>query len=58
MDDIFMTFDDQRTRATLRVLEEMTGRFQMIVFTHHDHLAELPEGRLHLHPLPRFRPFM
>ncbi|MEU9832648.1 AAA family ATPase [Streptosporangium sp. NPDC048047] len=63
VDDIFMTFDDQRTRATLRVLEEMADRFQMIVFTHHDHLAELaraelPEGRLHLHPLPRFRPFV
>ncbi|MET8383135.1 AAA family ATPase [Streptosporangium canum] len=61
MDDIFMTFDDQRTRATLRVLDEMADRFQMIVFTHHDHLAELaraelPDGRLHLHPLQRFTP--
>ncbi|MGW4410451.1 AAA family ATPase [Nonomuraea sp. NPDC004702] len=59
VDDIFMTFDDQRTRAALEVLDEMADRFQMIVFTHHDHLtelaqAELPTGRVHVHQLPRF----
>ncbi|MER7128811.1 AAA family ATPase [Streptosporangium saharense] len=61
VDDIFMTFDDERTRATLGVLNEMANRFQMIVFTHHDHLvdlalAELPEERVHVHRLPRFVP--
>ncbi|MFC7650235.1 hypothetical protein ACFQX6_65310 [Streptosporangium lutulentum] len=61
MDDIFMTFDDQRARATLGVLDEMADRFQMIVFTHHNHLtdlarAELSEDRVHVHPLPRFAP--
>ena len=61
VDDIFMTFDNQRTRATLSVLNEMADRFQMIIFTHHNHLtdlalAELPEGRVHIHPLPRFAP--
>ncbi|MEV6860385.1 hypothetical protein AB0M44_05180 [Streptosporangium subroseum] len=61
VDDIFMTFDDQRARATLSVLDEMADRFQMIIFTHHDHLtdlalAELPESRVHIHPLPRFAP--
>ncbi|NRQ30622.1 AAA family ATPase [Nonomuraea sp. NN258] len=59
VDDIFMTFDDQRTRAALGVLNEMSERFQTIVFTHHDHLAELaqtelPSGRVHVHRLPRF----
>ncbi|MEU0477679.1 AAA family ATPase [Streptosporangium sp. NPDC006013] len=61
VDDIFMTFDDQRTRAALEVLDEMSDRFQTIVFTHHDHLAELaqaelPSDRVHVHRLPRFVP--
>lgn len=59
VDDIFMTFDDRRARAALTVLDEMADAFQMIVFTHHDHLCDLardaiPPGRLHLHPLPEF----
>ncbi|MEU8196617.1 AAA family ATPase [Microbispora amethystogenes] len=61
VDDIFMTFDDQRARAALAVLNEMADRFQMIVFTHHDHLVHLareaiPPGRVHIHPLPEFVP--
>jgi hypothetical protein len=61
VDDIFMTFDDARTRAALKVLDEMADRFQMIVFTHHEHLAdlaraELPSERIHLHTLPEFVP--
>jgi uncharacterized protein YhaN len=63
VDDIFMTFDDQRTRAALGVLDKMSDRFQTIVFTHHDHLAELaqaelPRDRVHVHRLPRFAPSM
>jgi uncharacterized protein YhaN len=63
VDDIFMTFDDQRTSAALGVLNEMANRFQTIVFTHHDHLAELaltelPSDRVHVHRLPRFAPTM
>ena len=58
-DDVFMAFDEERTRAGLGVLDEMAERFQVIVFTHHDHLAEqatkaLPPGRAHIHRLPRF----
>ncbi|GAA2870634.1 YhaN family protein [Streptosporangium fragile] len=61
VDDIFMTFDDQRTRAALGVLNGMADRFQTIVFTHHDHMAELaqaelPSDRVHVHRLPRFVP--
>jgi uncharacterized protein YhaN len=63
VDDIFMTFDDQRTRAAIEVLNEMAARFQTIIFTHHDHLAELaqielPSDRVHVHRLPRFAPAM
>ncbi|MCW2938757.1 MAG: hypothetical protein JWN00_1742 [Actinomycetia bacterium] len=61
VDDIFMTFDNDRTRAALKVLNEMADRFQMIVFTHHEHLAdlaraELPPERIHVHALPAFAP--
>ncbi|MFI9836361.1 AAA family ATPase [Nonomuraea sp. NPDC051941] len=63
VDDIFMTFDNQRARAAMGVLNEMADRFQTIVFTHHDHLAELaqselPSDRVHVHRLPRFAPAM
>ncbi|MEU1900650.1 AAA family ATPase [Nocardiopsis dassonvillei] len=61
VDDVFMTFDDERGEAALKVLDGMADRFQVVVFTHHDHLAYLaervlPGGRAHRHPLPRFEP--
>ncbi|WP_344903507.1 AAA family ATPase [Actinomadura meridiana] len=57
VDDIFMTFDEPRTEAALRVLDTMADRFQVIVFTHHEQVVrsaskELPEGRCHVHHLP------
>ncbi|WP_269453052.1 ATP-binding protein [Yinghuangia sp. ASG 101] len=59
LDDIAMTFDDGRTGALLRVLDAMADRFQVVLFTHHEHLADLaraalPEGRAHVHGLPAF----
>lgn len=61
VDDIFMTFDDERTRAGLRVLDALAAQFQVVVFTHHRHIADLasaalPPGRAHIHRLPRFDP--
>ena len=61
VDDVFMTFDDERSEAALKVLDGMADRFQVVLFTHHDHLAYLaeqvlPDGRAHRHPLPRFEP--
>jgi uncharacterized protein YhaN len=61
LDDIAMTFDDGRTRALLRVLDETAERFQVLLFTHHDHVgalatAELPPGRAHVHHLPVYEP--
>jgi uncharacterized protein YhaN len=57
VDDIFMTFDEARTEAALGVLDGLADRFQVIVFTHHEHVIrsavkELLEGRCHLHQLP------
>ncbi len=57
VDDIFMTFDEQRTEAALHVLDGMADRFQVIVFTHHEHVLrsaakQLPKDRCHIHRLP------
>ncbi|WP_164527814.1 YhaN family protein [Georhizobium profundi] len=45
-DDIFQTFDDERTLATLKVLGETSERIQPIVFTHHGHVVELARAAL------------
>jgi chromosome segregation protein len=39
-DDIFMTFDDGRTEAGLRLLAELGRTTQVIVFTHHARVVE------------------
>ena len=54
LDDVLMTFDDDRAAAALRVFDELSERFQVILLTHHAHLIEvaartLPEQRLHVH---------
>ncbi|MGH7883687.1 MAG: ATP-binding protein, partial [Candidatus Dormibacteraceae bacterium] len=60
-DDIFTDFDGGRAQASLTVLEDMADRFQVIIFTHNEHLAEqarqaLPADRVHCHELPAFFP--
>lgn len=52
LDDLLMTFDDQRTRALLPVLAELSKKTQILIFTHHSHLNQLaqettPELQLH-----------
>lgn len=61
VDDVFLTFDDERSAAALRILDSMADRFQIVVFTHHEHLVDLaervlPPDRIHRHPLERFVP--
>ncbi|MGA1867669.1 MAG: AAA family ATPase [bacterium] len=41
LDDIFVNFDDERTGATLRVLDYLSAKTQIILFTHHLHLSTL-----------------
>lgn len=43
LDDSLVQFDDTRARAALRLLYEVSERVQVIVFTHHEHLADLAE---------------
>jgi uncharacterized protein YhaN len=52
-DDLLVNFDDTRARAALRVLGEMGPRMQVILFTHHAHIAAMAEPRwASLHHLP------
>ena len=46
LDDLLMTFDDERTTALLPILAKLSQRTQVLVFTHHQHLLDLFERHL------------
>ena len=63
LDDVFMTFDDERTAAALQLLAQLSDRLQVLFFTHHESVAAtaarvIPSGRVHVHRLERFNPPM
>lgn len=41
VDDILVGFDDDRTKACLRVFSELAQKTQVLLFTHHKRVAEL-----------------
>ena len=41
LDDILMTFDEKRTVAVLKVLQEFSQKTQVFIFTHHQHISDL-----------------
>ena len=41
LDDLLITFDNERTRAILPQLAGLAKRTQIFLFTHHEHLVEL-----------------
>jgi len=43
VDDVLVNFDEERTAATLQVLRDMGRHTQVILFTHHRHLAGMAE---------------
>ncbi|GGF54661.1 hypothetical protein GCM10007301_12740 [Azorhizobium oxalatiphilum] len=45
-DDLFVTFDEARTAAGLTLLAELSAFTQVIVLTHHDHVASLAQTTL------------
>lgn len=45
-DDLLVNFDDRRAAAALRVLAEFGKVTQVILFTHHGHVAEMAEAGL------------
>lgn len=56
LDDLLITFDNERTRAILPQLANLATRTQVFLFTHHEHLIELcretlGEGQFTLHEL-------
>jgi len=59
LDDVLPSFDDERAAATFQLLAEVSEHFQVVVLTHHAHLAHLAEqvidpGCVQLHPILRF----
>jgi uncharacterized protein YhaN len=40
-DDLFINFDDQRTKAGFEALGQLSRKMQIMFLTHHDHLANL-----------------
>ena len=53
-DDLLVNFDDARAAAALHLLAEFGATTQVLMFTHHDHLAELARAAgAMLHRLPR-----
>jgi uncharacterized protein YhaN len=46
LDDVLMAFDDERTRATLRALRELSTKTQVLIFTHHHHHVALANETL------------
>ncbi len=56
LDDLLITFDDDRARHLLPLLRDLAGRCQVLLFTHHRHLLDLaresPAGQgAHFHAL-------
>jgi uncharacterized protein YhaN len=56
LDDLFVNFDEARTAAALEIFGELARTMQVVLFTHHRHVAELARSvlradRVHLHQL-------
>ena len=61
VDDVLISFDDDRSTAALRLLAEISRKTQVVFFTHHLHLVRLAEAHLEeqvlrVHRLPERRP--
>ncbi len=57
VDDILLTFDDQRATAALGALADLSRKTQVLFFTHHRHLVDLarihiPRDLVFIHELP------
>lgn len=46
VDDILIKFDDDRSRAALKLLGELSTKTQVVFFTHHRHLVNLAQSCL------------
>jgi uncharacterized protein YhaN len=48
LDDILIQFDDERARAALKILDDLSTKTQILFFTHHEHLVGLASQTLGL----------
>jgi uncharacterized protein YhaN len=57
-DDLLVHFDDTRAAAAIALLARLGQATQVILFTHHDHIAELARRQpgVHLQTLPGLAP--
>ena len=46
VDDLLLTFDNERATAALRELARLSNQTQVLFFTHHSHLVELAQKAL------------
>jgi uncharacterized protein YhaN len=46
VDDILLSFDDERAAAALCALAELSKKTQVLFFTHHQHLVDLARSKL------------
>ncbi len=46
LDDILIQFDDDRARAALETLADLSAKTQIIFFTHHRHLVDLSQKHI------------
>jgi chromosome segregation protein len=52
-DDLLVQFDDSRARAAIAVLADLAARTQVILFTHHEHVAAMVTSEIgHVQRLP------
>ena len=55
VDDILINFDDDRSKATLQALAELSKKNQVILFTHHGQIVreveKIKKGDIHIHEL-------
>ncbi len=59
-DDLFINFDDQRAAAGLACLADLAEHTQVVMLTHHPHLAEIAQdtlgSRVHIQSMPAAAP--
>ncbi len=46
LDDILINFDDDRSKATMTILADLSRKTQVIFFTHHQHLVDLARSAM------------
>jgi uncharacterized protein YhaN len=61
-DDILVHFDDDRTRATLKILHDLSGKTQILYFTHHRSVVDAAQkltdtSRVRVHDLALYHKF-